>query len=266
MPLALWDCTELARRLVADGVVETISPETVRRVLASHQLKPWRVHHWLSPKVPRDAAFARAVRELCELYSRPLAADEMVLSIDEKTSLQPRPRTAPTRPARRGRPAQLEHEYARGGALHLFAAFDTRTGQVIGWNAARKRAEEFIAFLDLLDASVPPRIHRVHVVLDNLSVHRSAAVRTWLADHSRFRFVFPPVHCSWMNQVEQWLSILARKVLRAPNFVDTLALDRQLHGYFAHWNAHAHPFNWTTGSIAKVLAKCDESAAANAAA
>lgn len=266
MPLALWDCTELARRLVTDGVVSAISPETVRRVLASHQLKPWRVHHWLSAKVPRDAAFVTAVSQLCALYSDPLPAHELVLCVDEKTSLQPRHRTAPTRPARRGQPVRLEHEYVRGGALHLFAAFDTRTGRVIGWNATRKRAVEFISFLDLLEASVPPTTTRVHVVLDNLSVHKSAAVQTWLAAHPRVRFHFPPVHCSWMNQVEEWLSILERKALRAVNFPGTLALDRHLHGYLAHWNEHAHPFNWTTRSVTKVLAKCDPALAPSAAA
>jgi hypothetical protein len=266
VPLSLWDCTELARRLVAEDVVEAISPETVRRVLASHQLKPWRVHHWLSSKVPRDASFAAAVRELCALYTRALTADEVVLCVDEKTSLQPRRRTAPTLPARAGQPARVEHEYVRGGALHLFAAFNTRTGAVIGWNAARKRASEFISFLDLLDASVPASVTTVHVVLDNLSVHKSAAVNSWLAAHPRVRFHFPPVHCSWMNQVEQWFGILARKALRVVDFADTLALDGHLHRYIAHWNRYAHPFNWTTGSVSKVLAKCDAAVAIGAAA
>lgn len=256
MPLALWDCRELARALVADGLVAAISPETVRRVLARNQLKPWREHAWLSATVPRDATFAAAVREICDLYTRTEAADEAILCVDEKTNLQPRPRRAPTLPARAGKPVRVEHEYARRGALHLFAAFNTRTGEVIGWNAPRKRAVEFIAFLDLLDARIPASVTALHLVLDNLRVHKSRAVAAWLAAHPRFHFHFPPVHCSWMNQVEQWFSILERKALRAVGFTDTLALDRHLHGFIAHWNCYAHPFNWRTGSVAKVLAKC----------
>lgn len=237
-------------------MVDAISVETVRRVLASHQLKPWRVHHWLSPAVPRDAAFAAAVRALCDLYTRPLGDDEVVLCVDEKTNLQPRRRTAPTLPARAGQPVRVEHEYVREGALHLFAAFDTRTGEVTGWSATRKRAAEFTAFLDLLDAGLPSGVTAVHVVLDNLRVHKSRAVAVWLAAHPRFHLHFPPVHCSWMNQVEQWFSILARKALRLVDFAGTLALDRHLHRFIAHWNRYAHPFNWRKGSVTKVLAKC----------
>jgi len=97
--LSQWDCTELARQLIADGIVEEISAATVRRILAAHQLKPWRQHLWLYPKHPRDATFSATVAELIDLYTRALRADELVLSLDEKTSLQPRPRLGPTRPA-----------------------------------------------------------------------------------------------------------------------------------------------------------------------
>ena len=254
--MALWDCTGIARQLVVDGLVKAISPDTVRRVLRGVQIKPWQVHSWLSPTVPRDAAFAAAIRDLADLYTRPLGSHEIVLCVDEKTSIQPRGRTSPTLPARAKEPVRVEHEYIRSGALQLFAAFNTRTGQVIGWNASRKRATEFIAFLDLLDASLPATVTAVHLVLDNLIVHKSKAVRAWLNEHPRFRFHFPPVHCSWMNQVEQWFSILQRKALRYLDFDSTLALDCHLHHFFEHWNAHAHPFNWSTGSVAKVLAKC----------
>jgi hypothetical protein len=84
--LSQWDCRELARQLRAEGLVSDISAATVRRIWRSHQLKPWRHHLWLSPKQPRDAAFYATVSELIELSTRPLRADEMVLSMDEKTS------------------------------------------------------------------------------------------------------------------------------------------------------------------------------------
>jgi hypothetical protein len=100
---------------VRDGVVDQISPQTVQRILAHHKLQPWRHHLWLSPKVPRDAAFAAQVQEIVTLYTRPLGVWEMVLCVDEKTSLQPRTRTAPTLAAQPGQPVRVEHEYTRKG-------------------------------------------------------------------------------------------------------------------------------------------------------
>jgi transposase len=254
--LSFWDCQELAAQLVAEAIVPSISVETVRRILEDHHLKPWRYHLWLSPKVPRDEAFAAAVAEICELYTRPLAADEMVLCVDEKTSLQPRPRKSPTLAAKPRRPARVEHEYRRAGALNLFAAFDTRTGKVYGRTAERKRQVEFIAFLEQLDREIPAAITTIHVVLDNLVMHKGQQVRAWLAKHPRFVFHHPPVHCSWMNQAEQWFSILQRKRLRIADFADKAALAERLAAFIDEWNRVAHPFNWSTKSVAKIMAKC----------
>lgn len=169
--LSHWDCAELARQLVADEVVEAISPQTVQRILASHKLKPWRKHLWLSPQVPRDAAFVERVKNVCTLYTRKLAAQERVLCVDEKTSLQPRPRRWPTLPAQSGQPVRVEHAYGRNGALNLFAAFDTRTGKVYAHTAERKRQAEFLEFLEQLDREIPAQITKVHLVLDNLRMH-----------------------------------------------------------------------------------------------
>jgi transposase len=262
LPIGQWDCTELARTLVDSGVVKSISSDTVRRVLLGHELRPWRVHAWLSPQVPRDQAFVTCVQEICDLYTRPLAHWEAVLCVDEKTNLQPRPRRAPTLPAEPGKPVRAEHGYRRKGALHLFAAFNTRSGEVISSTSARKRATEFIAFLDHLDEQLPGNLTTVHLVLDNLSVHKSKAADAWLREHPRFIFHYTPVHCSWMNQVEQWFSILHRKRLRVVNFADKADLAERLLAFIAEWNDHAHPFNWTGKSVAKVMAKCEPAIAA----
>lgn len=256
--LSLWTCAELARSLVADGVVDSISPQSVQRILESHQLKPWRVHFWLSPKVPRDEAFRTTVLEIQDLYTRPLGSHERVLSLDEKTSLQPRTRTMPTRPARPGLvPVHLEHEYQRKGALQLFAAFDTRTGEVTGILRQRKRQAEFIELLEKIDRDAPTTVTLIHLVCDNLSVHKGKLVQAWLAKHPRFQMHFTPVHCSWMNQVEQWFSILQRKRLSAPNFADLEALEERVLAFISEWNATAHPFAWTAKSFARILAKTD---------
>ena len=256
--LSTWTCAELARTLRGSGVVETISPQSVQRILASHKLRPWRVHHWLSAKVPRDEAFRAQVLALCDLYTRPLGAHERVLCLDEKTSLQPRTRTSPTRPARPGgTPVHLEHEYQRKGALNLIAAFDTRSGAVIGICRRRKRQVEVIELLDRMDRGTPSSVTLIHVVCDNVRTHHGKLVRAWLATRPRFRFHFTPVHCSWMNQVEQWFSILQRKRLRVPNFDDLQDLEQKILAFIDEWNQEAAPFNWTQQSFEKTLAKVD---------
>ena len=183
----------------------------------------------------------------------------MVLCVDEKTSLQPRPRKAPTLPAKPQLPMRVEHEYQRKGALNLFAAFDTRMGKVWGQTYERKRQDEFIQFLEYLEQQIPPQITHIHLVLDNLPMHKGKKVQAWLQKHPRFVFHYPPVHCSWMNQVEQWFSILQRKRLKIANFQDKQALAERLQAFIAEWNATAHPFNWTSQSVAKVMAKCESS-------
>jgi hypothetical protein len=253
--LSQGDCTALARQLIATGIVEDISAATVRRILAAHQLKPWRQHVWLYPKQPRDAAFYATVSELIELYTRPLREDELVLSVDEKTSLQPRPRRSPTLPAQpQNIPNRSEHEYKRAGALNLFAAFDTRSGKVYGHCYDRKRQRECIAFLEALALEIDECVRTIHLVCDNVSTHHGQEVQKWLANHSRFVMHFTPVHCSWMNQVEQWFSILQRKRLRIVDFDSKDHLDAKIRQFIHEWNHHAHPFNWSTKSVAKVMA------------
>jgi transposase len=260
--LSQWDCAELARQLVRDEVVASISPQTVQRVLAAHRLKPWRSHVWLHPRTPRDATFAAQVRAVADLLTRLLDGHELVLSLDEMTSLQPRPRRVATRPAQPGRPVQVEHEYGRAGATHLFAAFDTRSGHAYGVTTRRKRQVEYLTLLDHLDQSIPASITTIHLLADNVSVHHGKLVQRWLAAHPRFVAHFTPVHCSWMNPVEQWFGSLRRKRLRSPNFPDLAALQRAILQFIAEWNEIAHPFRWTAASFEKVLAKVDAALAA----
>jgi transposase len=262
--LSQWDCTELARQLQAEQVVDSISAQSVWRILNDHRLKPWRHHLWLSPKVPRDAAFAAAVRNLCDLYTRPLASHEVVLCVDEKTNLQPRTRKAKTLPPEPDQPIRVEDEYERKGALNLFAAFDTRTGKVYHCTAERKRQVEFIVLLEILDQAFDASVTAIHIVLDNVPMHKGKLVKAWLTNHSRFQFHHPPVHCSWMNQVEQWFSILQRKRLGIVNFADKKELAERLDAFAKEWNGHAHAFRWSRKSFDKVLAECEKNIAAAA--
>jgi transposase len=262
--LSQWDCAELARQLIRDEVVSSISPQTIQRMLAADRLKPWRSHVWLHPRTPRDATFAAQVRAVADLLTRLLGPHEVVLSLDEMTSLQPRPRRVATRPARPGRPVQVEHEYRRAGATHLFAAFDTRSGQVHGVTTRRKRQVEYLALLEHLDRAIPASVTTIHLLADNVSVHHGKLVRRWLAARPRFVAHFTPVHCSWMNPVEQWFGILRRKRLRSPNFADLAALQRAILRFIVEWNDNAHPFRWSASSFEKILAKVDAAIAADA--
>jgi len=259
--LSLWTCGELARTLKRDGIVDTISPETIRRMLASSKLRPWRVHHWLSAKVERDEAFRATVEAICELYTRKLRRDERVFSLDEKTSIQPRPRKAPTRPALPdNQPVQLENEYSRVGALNLVAALDTRSGEVIGICRRRKRQVEIIELLEEIDRHVPRHVRRIWIVCDNVSTHSGKEIQAWLRTHPRFRMQFTPVHCSWMNQIEQWFSIIQRKRLRVADFKSLKDLEERILAFIAEWNQEAHPFAWKRSSFDKVLAKATPAA------
>ena len=105
----------------------------------------------------------------------------------------------------------------------------------------------------------------IHLVLDNASIHKGKQVQTWLTHHPRFICFFVPVHCSWMNQVEQWFSILQRKRLRISDFSDLTQLAERLMAFVAEWNSYAHPFNWSTKSAVKVMAKWGPQSSSSAA-
>src|SRR5579863_2505534 len=249
--LSQWDCQQIADQLRREGRVASIGRESVRLRLKRNRLKPWRYKMWLSAKVPRDAAFAERVQQIRWLYTAALADDEMVLCLDENTNLQPRPRLSLTLAAGVDQPVRLEHEYKRCGALNLLAAFDTRTGRVCGYLAERKRQVELIAFLEQLDAQIPQSIRVIRVVLDNVPMHTGKKVQQWLARHPRFVWYHPPVHCSWMNQVEQWFGILKRLRLRIVDFADKAALSERILAFIREWNERAHPFRWTSKSFDK---------------
>ena len=244
-------------------MVSDISVSTVGRILAAHQLKPWRLHLWLYPKEERDQEFYQIVSFLIELYTRPLSKQEMVLCFDEKTSLQPRPRSHKTRPALPGhRPNLCEQEYQRAGALNLLAAFDIHSGKTYGRCYQRKRQDECINFMEYLDAEIPPHITDIHLVEDNLPMHYGKKVRAWLNLHPRFKVHFTPKHCSWMNQVEQWFSILQRKRFRIVDFTSIEQLREKIYQFIREWNSYAHPFNWSKKSVAKVMADAPDEVAA----
>jgi transposase len=132
---------------------------------------------------------------------------------------------------------------------------------VYGHCYERKRQQEFIAFLEALDQEIAAHIRTIHLVCDNVSTHHGKEVTRWFAKHPRFVVHFTPVHCSWMNQVEQWFSILQRKRLRIADFTSKDHLRAKLDQFICEWNQHKHPFHWSTKSVAKVMAEAPALAA-----
>jgi len=260
--LSPGECTALAHQLSAEGMVEAIAAAPGRRLLACPHLKPWRQHVWRYPKRPRDAAFDATISALIDLYPRPRPADEIVLSVDETTSLPPRPRLSPTRPAPPGNlPPRHEHEYKRSGALNLVAAFETRSGTVDGQGSPRQRQQECIAFLAQWDVAIAQPIKTIHLVCDHVSTHPGKEVRQWWEKHPRVVVHFTPVHCSWMNPVEPWCSSCQRQRLRIADVESKEHRQAKIAPFMCEWNQHAHPFNWSLKSGAKVMAKVPAMAA-----
>ena len=252
--LAMWDCHEIAAELIRTKVVDSISSETVRRILESQKIKPWQHHMWLSEKKPRDQEFCNSVREITDLYFRKLKSSECVLCVDENTSIQARKRIAEPEGAKPGKSVLIEHEYERKGALNLFAAFDTRTGKAYGRCYGRKRQIEYIDFLEYLNGEIPKRIKTIHIVCDNVSTHHGKETTKWVAAPPRFKLHFTPVHCSWMNQVEQWFGILKKKRLTIAHFQSKADLRDKLYLFIDQWNEQAHAFKWNEKTRIKLNA------------
>jgi hypothetical protein len=137
------------------------------------------------------------------------------------------------------------------------AGFETRPGKVYATTAERKRQVACLAFVEQVDQEIAPAITTMQVVLDQVRMHQGKQVPAWLAKPPRLVLHFPAGHGSWMHQVEPWCSILPRKRLQSADCADTKPLAERLMAVVAAWNEHAHPFRWSTKSVAKVMAKCE---------
>ncbi|MEX5712499.1 IS630 family transposase [Parafrankia sp. FMc6] len=137
-----------------------------------------------------------------------------------------------------------DHDYHRHGTVDLFAALNTATGTVIGAVSAGHTARDFVGFLAEIDRQVEPNL-AVHLICDNLSVHKAPTVRRWLVEHPRFALHFTPTYSSWLNQVERWFAELQRRCLARGVFCSVDELTHALEKWISHWNENARPFTWT---------------------
>jgi transposase len=217
-----------------------ISLRSVQRIWAAHGLRPHRVRRF---KLSQDPAFAAKLRDVVGLYLAP-PAHSLVLSVDEKSQIQALDRTQPGLPMKRGRAGTMTHDYIRHGTTTLFAALNVLDGTVIGQCMARHRHQEFIRFLNRIEAVVPAG-KLIHAILDNYAVHKHPKVRAWLTRHPRWTFHFTPTSCSWANAVEAFFATLTRRRLRRGVFRSLVDLQAAINRYLGEHNRKPRPFVWT---------------------
>ena len=218
-----------------------VSVSSVQRIWRAHGLQPHRVRQF---KLSKDANFADKLREVVGLYVDP-PAHAIVLSVDEKSQIQALDRTQPGLPLKKGRAGTMTHDYKRHGTTTLFAALNVLDGTVIGRNMQRHRHQEFIRFLNTVEAGTPAGTV-IHAILDNYAVHKHPKVRRWLDRHPRWTFHFTPTSCSWLNAVEGFFAKLAKRRLKRGVFHSVVDLQAAINRFVAEHNAsEAKPFRWT---------------------
>ena len=263
-PLSRQSLAEVTAR-ACQALGKPISRSTVWRILDTDAIKPWRYKYWIFPRDPR---FAEKAGPILDLYAglwqgQPLSPKDHILSADEKTSIQARRRCHPALAPAPGRPAYIENEYERGGALQYLAAWDVRRGYVMGRCESKTGIVPFGRLVKQVLAEEPYRSsERLFWIVDNGSSHRGEAAKRRLRQvDSRIIVVHTPVHASWLNQVEIYFSIIQRKVLTPNDFADLEAIRLRLALYEELSNQHPTPFQWKfdrtklTALLAKIAAR-----------
>jgi transposase/Trp operon repressor len=228
-----WTCRKLAQAL-------GVSKSTVQRVWTQAQLKPHRLDRYMASD---DPEFESKAADIIGLYLNP-PQHAAVFCVDEKTAIQALDRLDPVLPLSPGRAERHGFEYYRHGTLSLYAALDVKSGKVTGKTASRHTSAEFIEFL----TSIVQRTkwaREIHIVLDNLSAHKTKAVEQFLQNHPRVHFHFTPTYSSWLNQVELWFAKIQRDVIDRGVFTSVADLARKLRRYIRAYEKQARPFRWT---------------------
>ena len=241
------EATHWTGRMMAKAV--GISLRSVQRIWAAHKLQPHRLRTF---KRSRDPDFVAKLEDIVGLYMAP-PRHAVVLSVDEKSQIQALDRTQPGLPLKPGKAGTMTHDYIRHGTTTLFAALNVLDGTVIGRCMARHRHQEFLRFLNAVEAAVPAG-KLVHCILDNYGSHKHPKVAAWLDRHPRWTFHFTPTSGSWLNAVETFFSALTRRRLRRGAFGSIVDLQAAINRYLAEHNADPKPFTWTA-TPASILAK-----------
>lgn len=235
--LSHWSSYEMAKYLAASCDIK-VSHNFVATLWRENGLRP---HASGTFKIPTDPKFEVKVADVVGLYLNP-PEGAVVLSVDEKTQVQALDRTQPLLPMTFFKTEKRTHDYVRHGTTNLFAALDVGTGHVTGRCYSRRRSVEFIDFCDRLVARYPDT--DLHMICDNLSTHNSDDTEKWLEKHPRVHIHYTPAGSSWMNQVENWFSIITKQAIRRGTFASVAHLKKTIEDYIAHWNHTAAPFAW----------------------
>lgn len=228
-----WSCRKIAAAL-------GLSKSTVQRIWSQARLKPHRLDRYMASNDPN---FESKAADIIGLYMDP-PQHAAVFCVDEKTAIQALDRLDPVLPLSPGRAERHGFEYYRHGTLSLYAALEIKTGRVEGKTAKRHTSAEFVDFLgELVQKAKWAR--EIHIVLDNLSAHKTNAVEEFLEKHPKVRFHFTPTYSSWLNQVEIWFGKIQRDVIARGVFTSVADLARKLRKYIRAYSKSAKPFRWT---------------------
>lgn len=226
-----------------------ISQSKVHQILKQADLKPHKIDYWCG-KSP-DPEFESKMINIVGLYMNP-PENAIVLCVDEKTQIQALDRTQPLLPLKEKAPRRLTVTYKRNGTIALIAALAVHSGEITAKTINSNNADNFLAFLKKLDRVY--RNKKLHIIVDNLSVHKNQKVKEWLAGKRKIKIHFTPTYSSWLNQVEIWFNMLTKDVLRGGIWKSVEQLSSQLLEYIQTYNkTRAKPFAWTyTGNALTV--------------
>jgi transposase len=228
-----WSSRKLAQHL-------GISHMMVARVWRRAGLKPHRIERYMASD---DPDFELKAADIIGLYVKP-PQHAAVFCVDEKTAIQALDRLDPVLPLSPGRLERHGFEYYRHGTLSLYAALNTRNGEVVGKTAARHTSQEFVAFLADVVAN-QPRGKEIHLIADNLSAHKTKWVEQFLTAHPKVHLHYTPTYSSWLNQVENWFAKVERDVIARGVFTSVPDLARKLMRYIRHYNRAPKRLKWT---------------------
>ena len=193
-----WSTRTMAREM-------GISKASVSRIWRASGLKPHRVESF---KVSNDPDFADKLEDIVGLYLNP-PEHALVLCVDEKSQIQALDRTQPGLPMKKGRGATMTHDYKRNGTTTLFAALNTANGEVFGLCQEKRRHQEWLKFLRMIDQTIPAN-KQIYLICDNYATHKHARVQRWLKTHKRFHVRFTPTSASWLNMIERFFRDLTQ--------------------------------------------------------
>jgi transposase len=241
-----WSTRTMAR-------AQDVSETTIRTIWHQHGLQPHRVTRF---KLSKDPHFVDKLRDVVGLYLNP-PENAVVFCVDEKSGIQALDRTRPVLPLGPGIPERQTHDYIRHGTTCLYAALRLLDGTVFGTCRPKRDTKEFVRFLDRVEQATPAD-DAIHVILDNLSTHKSPPVHRWLRRHPRVQFHFIPTSSSWLNLVERWFGEITRDRIRRGTFESVSGLVAAIEDYLRHYNEAPRRFIWTKDAdmILDKIARC----------